>query len=83
MANMFIQEKLAKKELLDYLKSSIVVKIIENENFHPVKYEFFRKLLKAIYREKTWNLRNKANIYIQEGAMLYGVADPDENLNEN
>ena len=82
LTKMFENEKIALQQLQDYLSESDL-KLIYDSGFSFTENAHWFEVLKGIYRLRSMDIKEKMNIWVEEGAFLMGVPDPYGILKEN
>ena len=82
LLKMFKSEKIALQQLQDYIPESDLKDIYES-GFSFTENAHWFEVLKGIYRLRCMDIKEKMNIWVEEGALLMGVPDPYGVLKEN
>ena len=82
LLKMFKSEKIALQHLQEYIPANDL-KDIYDSGFSFTENAHWFEVLKGIYRLRSMDIKEKMNIWVEEGALLMGVPDPYGVLNEN
>ena len=82
LLKMFKSEKIALQQLQDYIPESDL-KDIYDSGFSFTGNAHWFEVLKAIYRLRSMDIKEKMNILVEEGALFMGVPNPYGVFKEN